>query len=116
VRAEAVATYGSATVLPSRPRPVTYTAGTATLAGAVDDQAAVERYGYLLRTSPPGQLEQVHAEDFARLTSVQRWQVLTALGNQVSPGERLCSALSPHLACGHVRPWRRGGGHASIER
>ena len=37
-----------------------------------DDEIAVERYRYLLRTAPPETLEQVHAEAFAKLTDEQR--------------------------------------------
>ncbi len=40
-----------------------------------DDEIAIERYRYLLRTAPPEQLEQVHAEAFAKLTPEQRQQV-----------------------------------------
>ena len=39
------------------------------------DEIAIERYRYLLRTAPPEQLEQVHAEAFAQLTPEQRQQV-----------------------------------------
>lgn len=35
------------------------------------DQAAVERYEYLLRTAPPDTLEQVHVEAFEKLTPSQ---------------------------------------------
>lgn len=37
-----------------------------------DDEIAVERYRYLLRTAPPETIEQVHAEAFAKLTDEQR--------------------------------------------
>ncbi|GMA29678.1 hypothetical protein [Arenivirga flava] len=40
-----------------------------------DDEIAIERYRYLLRTAPPEQLEQVHAEAFDKLTPEQRQQV-----------------------------------------
>jgi len=39
------------------------------------DEIAIERYRYLLRTAPPEQLEQVHTEAFAQLTPEQRQQV-----------------------------------------
>ena len=39
--------------------------------GFTDDEIAVERYRYLLRTAPPETLEQVHAEAFAKLTDEQ---------------------------------------------
>jgi hypothetical protein len=40
-------------------------------AGA-EDESAVERYRYLLRTAPPERIEEVHAEAFAQLTPEQR--------------------------------------------
>lgn len=44
-----------------------------------EDQRALERYRYLLRTAPPDQIEQAHAEAFAQLTPEQRRQVLEQL-------------------------------------
>ncbi|GIG36538.1 hypothetical protein [Cellulomonas pakistanensis] len=52
------------------------------------DQAAIERYRYLLRTAPPEALEQAHAEAFAQLTPEQRRQVLEGLSAEVPPAER----------------------------
>ncbi|MFT3862244.1 hypothetical protein [Micropruina sp.] len=40
---------------------------------------AVDRYRYLLRTAPPEQLEQAHAEAFAQLSAQERREVLAAL-------------------------------------
>ena len=37
-----------------------------------DDEYAVDRYRYLLRTAPPEEVERVHAEAFAKLTPDQR--------------------------------------------
>jgi hypothetical protein len=37
-----------------------------------EDEYAVDRYRYLLRTAPPETVEQVHAEAFAKLTPDQR--------------------------------------------
>lgn len=53
-----------------------------------DDEAAIERYRYMLRTAPPDQVEQAHAEAFAKLTPEQRRQVLADLSAEVPPGER----------------------------
>jgi hypothetical protein len=53
--------------------------------GTSEDQRAVERYRYLLRTAPPDQIEEAHAEAFARLTPDQRQQVL---GQLAATGER----------------------------
>jgi hypothetical protein len=56
--------------------------------GALDaDQMAVERYRYLLRTAPPDELEQAHAEAFASLTPDQRRMVLDTLRREVEPAE-----------------------------
>jgi hypothetical protein len=56
-----------------------------------DDELAIDRYRYLLRTAPPEAVEQAHAEAFARLTPEQRRQVLTDVGAQVPPAERATS-------------------------
>ena len=50
-----------------------------------EDERAIERYRYLLRTAPPDQVEEAHAEAFARLTPEQRQQVLAQLA---ATGER----------------------------
>jgi hypothetical protein len=52
------------------------------------DEQALARYRYLLRTAPPEQIEQAHAEAFAQLTPDQRRQVLTQLAAGVPSGER----------------------------
>ncbi|QJW35410.1 hypothetical protein [Cellulosimicrobium protaetiae] len=62
------------------------------------DQVAVDRYRYLLRTAPPDQVEQAHAEAFARLTPEQRRQVLAELGEQVPASERAPSDAPQDLA------------------
>lgn len=55
------------------------------------DEAAVERYRYMLRTAPPETIEQAHAEAFAQLTPEQRRKVLDDVGEAVPPGERAAS-------------------------
>ncbi|MGN7701974.1 hypothetical protein [Cellulosimicrobium sp. 22601] len=62
------------------------------------DQVAIDRYRYLLRTAPPDQVEQAHAEAFARLTPEQRRQVLAELGEQVPASERATSDAPQDLA------------------
>src|SRR3954453_14681573 len=52
------------------------------------DEAAIERYRYLLRTAPPEAIEQTHAEAFAQLTPEQRRQVLDGLSQNLPPQER----------------------------
>ena len=59
--------------------------------GRSEDEVAIERYRYLLRTAPPEQVEQAHAEAFAKLTREQRRQVLAELSAHVPPGERVQS-------------------------
>jgi hypothetical protein len=53
-----------------------------------DDERAIERYRYMLRTAPPDQVEQAHAEAFAKLTPEQRRQVLADLSAEVPENER----------------------------
>jgi hypothetical protein len=53
-----------------------------------EDELALERYRYMLRTAPPDQIERAHEEAFERLTPEQRQMLLRELGAQVAPGER----------------------------
>jgi hypothetical protein len=53
-----------------------------------EDEIAIERYRYLLRTAPPQTIEQVHAEAFAKLTEPQRQQVLADLSAGLGVAER----------------------------
>lgn len=55
--------------------------------GATEDERAIARYRYLLRTAPPDRLEEVHAQAFAQLTPQQRQQVLTRLRGDLPQGE-----------------------------
>ena len=61
---------------------------TAPQGGAPTDQQAIERYRYLLRTAPPDQIEEAHAEAFAQLTPQQRQEVLVQLAAAVPSSER----------------------------
>lgn len=63
-----------------------------------DDDQAVERYRYLLRTAPPETIEQVHAEAFAKLTPEQRQQVLADLTSTLPAAERPAGADPQALA------------------
>ncbi|GAA0956831.1 hypothetical protein [Frigoribacterium faeni] len=67
---------------PSRP------AAPAPAAPRSDDEIAVERYRYLLRTAPPETIEQVHAEAFQKLTPEQRRLVFDELSAQSASGEQ----------------------------
>jgi hypothetical protein len=63
-----------------------------------EDEIAIERYRYLLRTAPPETIEQVHAEAFAKLTEAQRQQVLADLSAGLPEYERPRSADPQALA------------------
>ncbi len=52
-----------------------------------DDDIAIERYRYLLRTAPPETIEQVHAEAFGKLTPQQRHTLYEQLKRDAQPGE-----------------------------
>lgn len=55
--------------------------------GTSTDEQAIERYQYLLKTAPPEQVEQAHAEAFARLTPEQRSEVLRRFAGTLPPSE-----------------------------
>jgi hypothetical protein len=76
-----------------------------------DDERAVARYRYLLRTAPPEALEQVHAEAFARLTPEQRSQVLAELSRDLPAGERPPGADPQSLARSATRAELRRPGY-----
>ena len=57
--------------------------------GLSQDEQAVERYRYMLRTAPPEAIEEAHAEAFARLTPDQRRLALQQLGQSLPAQERL---------------------------
>jgi len=53
-----------------------------------DDERAIARYLYLLRTAPPEAIEQVHTEAFRTLTEAQRRELLERIGQVLPPYER----------------------------
>jgi hypothetical protein len=55
---------------------------------AQDDEQALARYQYMLKTAPPETLEQAHAEAFAKLTPEQRSLLLQRLAESAPPSER----------------------------
>ena len=57
-------------------------------AARTDDEIAVERYRYLLRTAPPETIEQVHAEAFSKLTQEQRDLLFAQLSEDASDAPR----------------------------
>jgi hypothetical protein len=56
--------------------------------GSSDDEQAIARYRYLLRTAPPEAIEEAHAEAFAKLTPEQRRRVLDELSRELPEQER----------------------------
>jgi len=62
--------------------------------GRADDEAAIARYRYMLKTAPPETIEQAHAEAFAKLTPEQRQTVLQQLNENLPEVERLALAQS----------------------
>ena len=79
-----------------------------------EDELAIERYRYLLRTAPPESIEAVHAEAFAKLTPEQRHQVYVTLSEQAPAGERVTSEDPAALARAATRSEMRQPG--SMER
>ncbi len=51
------------------------------------DEQAIARYRYMLQTAPPEELEQAHAEAFARLTPEQRQMVLQQMSQTLPEAE-----------------------------
>ncbi|KGN38424.1 hypothetical protein [Knoellia subterranea] len=94
--------------------PTSGVASGSSAAATAEDDRAVARYRYLLRTAPPDSLEQVHAEAFARLTPEQRQQVLTELSANAPAGEVPASASAQDLARAATRAEMRQPG--TLER
>ena len=63
-----------------------------------EDQAAIEKYKYMLRTAPPQDMERAHAEAFARLTPQQRALLQAELSEQLPAAERPASDQPQDLA------------------
>jgi len=59
-----------------------------TTGATAQDRAAIARYRYLLRTAPPEQIEEAHAQAFAQLTPTQRQQVLQEMTQTLPASER----------------------------
>lgn len=79
-----------------------------------EDERAIQRYRYLLRTAPPETIEQVHVEAFARLTESQRAEVYEELSRGSGTGERPLSSEPATLARAATRKEMREPG--SLER
>lgn len=75
-------------------------AGQQTAASGVsrEDQAAIEKYKYMLRTAPPQDMERAHTEAFSRLTPQQRALLQNELSEQLPATERPVSDQPQDLA------------------
>ena len=67
------------------------TEGQPAQAGLSEDEQAIARYRYMLKTAPPETIEQAHAEAFAKLTPEQRRKLLEQLRVEL-PDAELASA------------------------
>jgi hypothetical protein len=79
-----------------------------------DDDIAIERYRYLLRTAPPETIEQVHREAFEKLTPQQRHKVYEELSRNAQPGEQPRGEDAQSLASAATRSELRQPG--TLER
>jgi len=59
-----------------------------------DDEQAIARYSYMLKTAPPEVIEQAHAEAFAQLTLEQRRLVLQKIAEGMPASERALAGQS----------------------
>ena len=75
-----------------------------------EDEHALERYRYLLRTAPPETIEQVHAEAFGKLTDVQRAVIYEELSRGAATGEGPRSSEPATLARAATRAEMRRSG------
>jgi len=71
--------------------------------GRTDDEIAVERYRYLLRTAPPETIESVHREAFSKLTPEQRELLFTELSKNAPQGDAPWSSDAAALATSATR-------------
>jgi hypothetical protein len=65
---------------------------------STEDERAIARYKYLLRTAPPEDIERVHTEAFGKLTPEQRQLVLQRLNEDLPESERPRSDQPADLA------------------
>ncbi|HET7399298.1 MAG TPA: hypothetical protein VFJ94_12340 [Intrasporangium sp.] len=76
-----------------------------------EDERAIARYKYLLRTAPPEAIEQVHREAFEKLTQEQRQQVLQRMSADLPEAERPTRADPAELARAATRAEMRQPGY-----
>jgi hypothetical protein len=68
-----------------------------------EDEIAVERYRYLLRTAPPETIEEVHREAFAKLTPEQRTVLFDQLTANAPAGDKPLGQDAASLATSATR-------------
>lgn len=78
-------------------------AGRPAQAPADENERALERYRYMLRTAPPETIEQAHAEAFERMTPEQRAFVLQALASELPASEQAAANLAHNDPRGMAR-------------
>lgn len=79
-------------------------------AARTEDEIALERYRYLLRTAPPETIEQVHEEAFAKLTPEQRQMLFTQLKADAPAGDAPVADDPRSLAVSATRSEMRNPG------
>jgi hypothetical protein len=79
-----------------------------------EDEIAVERYRYLLRTAPPETIEEVHTEAFEKLTPEQRQLLFDDLSANAPRGEAPRDSSPAALASAATRSELRSPG--TLER
>lgn len=84
------------------------------MAMRTDDDIAIDRYRYLLRTAPAETIEQVHAEAFEKLTPEQRRKVYEELSRTAPAGEQPRGEDAQSLASAATRSELRQPG--TLER
>ena len=62
---------------------------------ASEDEQALARYRYMLKTAPPETIEQAHVEAFARLTPQQRRVLLEQLRAEMPEADRVYATENP---------------------
>lgn len=88
-----------------------YTVPAPSRGASQDDERAIARYKYLLRTAPPEAVEQVHKEAFEKLTQEQRQQVLQRMSSDLPEAERPTGTDPAELARAATRAEMRQPGY-----
>ncbi len=105
---------GKQTETPERGYVAQHSTAPAPNASLSDDERAVERYRYLLRTASPDTVERVHAEAFAKMTDSQRQAVFDELKANAPYGDAPVDSSPQNLALSATRSELRQPG--TLER